>query len=106
MQEILGNANDSHVACIWLGKLAVRLKAVGPKKWKRYSPGLEGLLEHHQARLSQERHRFLDWWAQWCQAGGEAAFFALLKNPDDAKVEPATPHCALPAPVDSMPAHS
>jgi CHAD domain-containing protein len=90
MQEILGNANDSHVACIWLGKLAVRLKALPPKEWKRYSPGLEGLLEHHQARLSQERRRFLDWWSQWCQAGSEAAFSALLKNPDDAKVEPAT----------------
>src|SRR5262249_42588954 len=103
MQEILGNANDSHVARMWLGKLAGRFKALLPKKWKRYGPGLEGLLEHHQARLVQEQRRFLDWWAQWGQAGGEAAFFSLLKNPDDAEVEPAMPHCALPAPVDSTP---
>jgi hypothetical protein len=57
---------------------------------------LEGLLHYHQTRLPQERQRFQDWWARWCQSGGEAAFSALLENAGERSVEVAPPHLALP----------
>jgi CHAD domain-containing protein len=86
MQEILGAANDSYVACGKLKAIATRLQALVPLEWKRYRPGLDALLEYHRKRLPEEREHFQDWRARWCQSGGEAAFFALLKNPDDCSV--------------------
>jgi CHAD domain-containing protein len=67
MQEILGRANDSHVAAGRLAAIRELLqgrKAVGP----RLKPGVEALLRHHQRRLSQERKRFLGWWPAWVLA--------------------------------------
>jgi CHAD domain-containing protein len=80
MQEILGNANDSFVACRRLGALAERLQALAPVEWKRLRPGLEGLRQYHQSRLPQEQERFQDGWARLCQSGGEATFSALLEK--------------------------
>ena len=102
MQEILGNANDSLVACRRLEALSARLQALAPVEWKRHRPGLEGLLQYHQSRLPQERERFQEWWARWCQSGGEAAFSALLEKagkPSKAgepSVEVPPPQIALP----------
>jgi CHAD domain-containing protein len=87
MQEMLGNANDSYVACGRLEALSARLKALVPLEWKRYRPGVESLLVYHRARLPQERQRFRDWWARWCRCGGEAAFFSLLKSPEGRSAE-------------------
>ncbi len=80
MQEILGQANDSHVASGRLVALRTWLRAVRPQEWRRYKPGLEGLLRYHQERLPQERQRFLAWWSQWQQSGGEGALLALLRS--------------------------
>ncbi len=99
MQEVLGNANDSYVARGRLEALAARLRALGPAEWKRYRPGLEGLLQFHETRLPYERQRFLEWWARWRRSGGEAALLALLKNPGDTSVEPAAPQLAPTAPA-------
>jgi CHAD domain-containing protein len=75
MQEILGRANDSHVASGRLSELRGRIRG-----WEdvseRLLPGVEGLLRFHQRRLPQERRRFLKWWEQWCAAGVEAVLFA------------------------------
>jgi CHAD domain-containing protein len=71
MQDVLGRANDSHVAGRCLSALRVRLKG-SPEHWERLKPGIEGLLRFHQRRLPQERRRFLKWWEQWCDAGAEA----------------------------------
>jgi CHAD domain-containing protein len=79
MQEILGRANDSHVAARRLEGLRERLRATLPDGWKRYKAGLEALLRHHQERLPQERRCFEQWWQRWQESGGEAAFAALLK---------------------------
>jgi len=87
MQEMLGNANDSHVACGRLEALSARLQALVPLEWKRYRPGVERLLVYHRTRLPQERQRFRDWWARWCRSGGEAAFFTLLKSPEGQSAE-------------------
>src|SRR5262249_55150583 len=96
MQEILGNANDSFVACRRLDALSARLQALAPVEWKRLRPGLEGLRQYHQSRLSQEQERFQDGWSRWCQSGGEAAFSALLENAGEPSGEVAPQPIALP----------
>jgi CHAD domain-containing protein len=80
MQEILGNANDSHVACRRLEAIREQAKALSPLEWKRLQPGIGALLRHHRHRGPQERQRFREWWTRWQQSGGEAAFIALLKG--------------------------
>jgi CHAD domain-containing protein len=68
MQEILGRANDSHVAVGRLLAVRNRLRDWG-EMWDRLKPGVESLLRFHQRRVPQERRRFLKWWEQWCGAG-------------------------------------
>jgi CHAD domain-containing protein len=72
MQEILGRANDSHVAEARLTALRDRLRRSAPREWKRYQPAVTSLLRFHQRRLPQERRRFLKWWADWRKSGAEA----------------------------------
>ncbi len=60
LQEILGDANDSHVAVQRLGELRDRAA-----DWKRYGPGIEQLLKHHQTRLPELRKQFAAWQKQW-----------------------------------------
>jgi CHAD domain-containing protein len=79
MQEILGAANDSHVATGHLETLRDRLHAILPQEWKRLRPGIDGLLRYHRERLPRERERFRAWWQRWRRSGGEAAVLALLK---------------------------
>jgi CHAD domain-containing protein len=81
MQEILGNANDSHVAAHRLLALRDRLRRTRPLDWKRFKPGIDALTRHHRHRLPRERQRFLDWWQRWRKTGTEAALAALLKVP-------------------------
>jgi CHAD domain-containing protein len=80
MQEILGNANDSHVAGERLAELRDWARSLPPDQAKRVLPGIESLLRYHQERLPKERERFEKWWARWRETGGEAAFEALLKK--------------------------
>jgi CHAD domain-containing protein len=88
MQEMLGNANDSYVACGRLEILSALIRARVPAEWERYRPALEGLLHHHQTRLPQERQRFVGWWHNWCRSGGLAAFTALLKPSEESGPAP------------------
>jgi CHAD domain-containing protein len=78
MQEILGNANDSHVAIGRLEALRSKLQAVLPQEWKRLQPGIDGLLRYHRERLPRERDRFRAWWERWQQPGGAPALRRLL----------------------------
>ena len=71
MQEILGRANDSHVACERLAQVRDWLKRHGCDDWHRLQPGIEGLLRYHQRRLPVERRRFGQWWERWCKKGSE-----------------------------------
>jgi CHAD domain-containing protein len=77
VQEVLGRANDSHVAAGRLSAIRDRLKAAWPDQWERLRPGIEGLLRFHQRRLPLERRRFLTWWKHW-QGDGAAVFDSLL----------------------------
>lgn len=78
LQEILGRANDSHVAAERLIALRKHLQAICPTAWPRLQPGFEQLLRSHQRRLPQERRRFLKWWSQWHPTGSEAVMTSLL----------------------------
>jgi CHAD domain-containing protein len=78
LQEILGRANDSHVAAERLIDLRERLQTACPSAWPRLQPGFEQLLRAHQRRLPQERRRFLKWWSQWHPTGSEAVMTSLL----------------------------
>jgi CHAD domain-containing protein len=80
MQEILGRANDSHVAAERLGALRERLDRGAAVAWKRYAPGIERLLRFHQRRLPQERRRFLRWWESWRAKGDEALLGTVLNG--------------------------
>jgi CHAD domain-containing protein len=102
MQEILGNANDSFVACKRLDALSARLQALAPVEWKRLRSGVEGLRQYHQSRLPQEQERFQDGWARWCRSGGEAAFSALLEQAGEPSGEMPAPTIVLPARTDLL----
>jgi CHAD domain-containing protein len=65
MQEILGRANDSHVAEQRLTLLRDLLRATRSTEWKRFRAGIEGLLRYHQRRLPEQRKAFLKWWSRW-----------------------------------------
>jgi CHAD domain-containing protein len=78
MQEILGNANDSHVAQTRLLALRSRLEAMLPQEWPRLRPGIDGLLDHHQKRQHQSQEQFMEFWTAWRQSGGESAMVSLL----------------------------
>jgi CHAD domain-containing protein len=82
MQEILGDANDSHVAASRLEALRDTIRARLPGEWSRLQAGLEGLLRYHRARLPRERERFRAWWQRWQQSGNTATFLAMLKSPE------------------------
>ncbi len=78
MQEILGGANDSVVAVRRLEDLVPRLQKTEPKDWKRWRPGIEALLQHHQRRLVQQRKLFEKWWHKWHASGAEAMLRRML----------------------------
>jgi CHAD domain-containing protein len=80
LQEVLGRANDSHVAVARLTALRDQLRQAFPLEWGRLAPGIEGLLAEHERRLPEERQRFLDWWARWQESGGAGRVEALLKS--------------------------
>jgi CHAD domain-containing protein len=81
MQEILGNANDSHVAARRLEELRGRLRVLLPDRGKRYRPGIDTLLRYHQRRLPRERQRFLEWWQRWCASGRARLSQGVLRDP-------------------------
>jgi CHAD domain-containing protein len=78
MQEILGAANDSHVACQRLALVRGMLKTAHPAQWKRFKAGIEGLLRFHQRQLPQQRRKFERWWERWQKSGAGAALTAMV----------------------------
>jgi CHAD domain-containing protein len=80
IQEILGRANDSHVASVRLRALQERLQSGGFGVWQRVRPGIESLLRVHEERLPQERERFLVWWREWTRAEGETGLLVQTRG--------------------------
>jgi CHAD domain-containing protein len=89
MQEILGRANDSHVAGERLAALREVLRQVEPDGWRRWQAGVEALLRSHQRRLPQERRRFLLCWEHWQQPETASLWQLLLGEAFSAAAEPA-----------------
>ena len=83
MQEILGRANDSHVAGQRLAALRDRVRQKWPEDWKRTLPGFDGLLRFHRRRLPRERELFLQWWRKW-QGEDSEALRVLLRSDEGA----------------------
>ena len=80
MQEILGDANDSHVALQRLQEIRTRLEMTQPKAWPRYRTGLQALQRAHQRRLPEKRAEFLTWWTTWQSSGMEKQFETMLRS--------------------------
>jgi CHAD domain-containing protein len=72
MQDILGRANDSHVAGKRLADLTSRLKKNWHGEWKHLSDGFASLLRFHKRQLRLERKRFDKWWDEWQRSGSES----------------------------------
>jgi hypothetical protein len=78
MQDILGRANDSHVALEHLEPLGEGLRGTRPGDWKRYRLGIETVIHYHERRLPRERRAFLRWWRSWETSGGTVRLAAML----------------------------
>jgi CHAD domain-containing protein len=65
IQDILGRANDSHVAAGHLEQVRQQLRAAHADAWRRFRPGIDPFLQYHRRRLPQERRRFLSAWKKW-----------------------------------------
>src|SRR5579872_1367848 len=70
MQEILGRANDSHVAAQRLEAIRAHGQKAFGAVWKTLQPGVTALLLTHRRQLPRERRAFLAWWGKWQKDGG------------------------------------
>jgi len=82
MQDVLGRANDSHVAEGHLTALLGRLRRTARGEMKRLRPGIEAELRFHRRRLPKERGEFLKWWDRWQASGSETVLTTLLQAPE------------------------
>jgi CHAD domain-containing protein len=82
MQEILGDANDSHVAAGRIAEIRERLKQARRDDWRRCRAGLDRLLKSHQKKLPQARKKFAAWLKGWRKLRGE--FNTLTRLPQTA----------------------
>lgn len=80
VQEILGAANDSHVAAGRLADLGKHVKDSRPLLWRRARAGIERLRHEHERRVPEQHRLFLKWWQEWDRSGVERAIEALLKK--------------------------
>jgi CHAD domain-containing protein len=69
MQEILGLANDSHVAIGRLQEILEQVERLPPAQRKRLTAGVAALLKRHEQRLTEQADAFRKWWKHW--AGSE-----------------------------------
>jgi hypothetical protein len=69
MQEVLGRANDSHVAAQRLEAIRTQGQRAIGTTWRTIQPGITALLQFHRRRLPRERRAFLAWWRQWSEHG-------------------------------------
>ncbi len=65
MQDLLGSANDSHVASQRLTELREKMKRMWPKDFKTCRPGLDRLLQSHRRKMPEARKQFAKWLTRW-----------------------------------------
>jgi CHAD domain-containing protein len=78
MQDILGVANDSQVACTRLEEVAVLLNQLPARFAKRFQPGVAALRLFHEQRLRKQRGDFMRWRERWRRLGGMTALTASV----------------------------
>lgn len=83
MQDLLGEANDSFVAGGRLRKLQTKLMDLDPAMWHRYRSGIEGLLRHHEHRLTQKEEEFRQWLSQWRSEGQLEDLLRMVEEKGD-----------------------
>ncbi len=81
MQEILGNANDSHFACERLAGIRQQLKARRREDRQRLEYGIDRFQRFQEQRLTRGRQRFLKWWQRWQKTDGRDGLQALVLGP-------------------------
>ena len=74
MQEILGDANDSHVASERLKEIVDLLAYLPMRAAKRFRTGLKALQQFHDHRLEHQRALFDAWREHWQRLDRAAAF--------------------------------
>jgi CHAD domain-containing protein len=79
MQEILGQANDSHVAHLRLEPLRDLLKASRPTQWKQFQPGIDGFLTYHKRHVTTQKRLFHKWRLNWVKSGAEADLAGIIQ---------------------------
>jgi CHAD domain-containing protein len=80
MQDVLGRANDSHVAGQRLAAFRTRLERTQPAQWPRYRTAFDRLQQYHRRRLPEQRRQFARWWATWQSSGHAAQLAKLLRT--------------------------
>jgi CHAD domain-containing protein len=80
MQDILGRANDSHVALTRLDDLRARAERMQPAQWPRYRTAFARLSQYHRRRLPEQRRQFTKWWTVWQSSGHAAELGKLLRS--------------------------
>ena len=80
MQEILGAANDSHVALGALDAVAAQLAPLPAPGRRRVAPGIAAVRQFHARRLPRQVTLFKEWWSRWERDGGAAALARLLRG--------------------------
>jgi CHAD domain-containing protein len=78
LQDILGLANDSHVAARHLSASRDWMIASQPVPWNHFRDAVESFLRYHQRRLLRQRRAFLAWRENWQDSGNERLFQQLL----------------------------
>jgi CHAD domain-containing protein len=89
MQEILGDANDSHVASTRLAEVIDQLAYVPSRSRKRLRIGLEVYRQFHEVRLQKQRALFDAWRERWRRLDKAAALTVPSMQPASA-----APGCA------------
>jgi CHAD domain-containing protein len=79
MQDILGTANDSHVASQRLEELQGHLEKTQEAEAVRFRPAITQLQRYHRRRLSEQRRHFVKWWSNWESSGHAAALVGLVR---------------------------
>jgi CHAD domain-containing protein len=65
MQEILGQANDAHVALGWIASFRSDALAFARGSWPSWRPGCLALFREYRRRLNENRRAFEDFWRTW-----------------------------------------
>jgi CHAD domain-containing protein len=83
MQEILGRANDDHMAAERVAGLSAEAQRYQAAFWPMWRPGVEMFLRSLRRELSQHRQEFLRFWQRWRKLGVREQFEAVVMPAGD-----------------------